>query len=53
MTQNKSKILITGGSGMLGSSLKKIIINAEALDGRSKLDFVKIARFMTFSKQIF
>ena len=48
MTQNKSKILITGGSGMLGSSLKKIIINAEVLDGRSKLDFCKNSQVYDF-----
>ena len=50
MTQNKSKILITGGSGMLGSSLKKIIINAEVLDGRSKLDFCKNSQVYDFFK---
>ena len=48
MTQKKSKILITGGSGMLGSSLKKLIINAEILDGRSRLDFCNNSQVYDF-----
>ena len=47
MTQNKSKILIMR-IRMLGSSLKKIIINAEVLDGRSKLDFCKNSQVYDF-----
>ena len=35
----KNKILITGGNGMLGKSLKKYFPNATFLNGKKDLDF--------------
>tara|TARA_B110000977_G_C10993729_1_gene460989 strand:+ start:242 stop:964 length:723 start_codon:yes stop_codon:yes gene_type:complete len=33
------KILVTGGTGMLGTAIKKVLPNATYLNGRSELDF--------------
>ena len=46
-----SKILITGGNGMLGSELKKHFKEATALEGKAKLDLTNFKLLENYLKE--